>query len=320
MIKVLEISNFKSIKHLRLDCKRINLFIGQPNAGKSNILESLGLLSYLYHSRWQNELRKFVRFERPGNLFYDESLEHRVEITWDSNLMKLQFQNGRFDGTSGDALLGGDYTGLQIQSYGGDRFAQFKFYRFEVKDLFTKRETDFLLPPSGDNLASLLLANKGLRSLSNDLISPMGLRLGLRPQENKLEVIKQYEDIIVSYPYHLLSDTLQRLIFYLAAILSNKGKESVLVFEEPESHAFPYYTKYLAEIIALDESDHQYFLTTHNPYFLLPILEKAPKEDVAVFITYFENYETKVKQLSEGKIQDALEMDVFFNLERFLEE
>ena len=35
-----------------------------------------------------------------------------------------------------------------------------------------------------------------------------------------------------------------------AAILSNK--DSVLVFEKPESHAFPYYVKYLAEIIALD--------------------------------------------------------------------
>jgi AAA15 family ATPase/GTPase len=36
-IKNLEIKNFKSVKHLKLDCKRINLFIGEPNTGKSNI-------------------------------------------------------------------------------------------------------------------------------------------------------------------------------------------------------------------------------------------------------------------------------------------
>ena len=39
-----EIKNFKSIKDLRLDCKRVNVFIGKPNVGKSNILEGLGLL------------------------------------------------------------------------------------------------------------------------------------------------------------------------------------------------------------------------------------------------------------------------------------
>ncbi|MHA1431833.1 MAG: hypothetical protein ACTSRV_15795 [Candidatus Freyarchaeota archaeon] len=52
----------------------------------------------------------------------------------------------------------------------------------------------------------------------------------------------------------------------------------MLVFEEPEAHAFPYYTKFLAEKIALDTSN-QYFISTHNPYFLLSILEKAPKDE-----------------------------------------
>ena len=31
-----EIKNFKSIKDLRLDCKRVNVFIGKPNVGKLN--------------------------------------------------------------------------------------------------------------------------------------------------------------------------------------------------------------------------------------------------------------------------------------------
>ena len=35
MIGTLEIKNFKSIRALRLDCKRINVFIGEPNTGKS---------------------------------------------------------------------------------------------------------------------------------------------------------------------------------------------------------------------------------------------------------------------------------------------
>ena len=47
-IKSLEIKNFKSIKKLSADCSRINIFIGEPNSGKSNILEALSLFSVPY--------------------------------------------------------------------------------------------------------------------------------------------------------------------------------------------------------------------------------------------------------------------------------
>ena len=52
---------------------------------------------------------------------------------------------------------------------------------------------------------------------------------------------------------------------------------------------------------------------------LLPLLEKASAEDVAVFITYFEDYQTKVKPLSTDEVREIMEMDVFSNLDRFLE-
>ena len=100
----------------------------------------------------------------------------------------------------------------------------------------------------------------------------------------------------------------------------DSNKNSILVFEEPESHSFPYYTKYLGERIAFDETN-QYFIATHNPYLLFSILEKAHKDDVSVFITYFEDYQTKVKLLSETELEEimGMEIDVFFNIERLLE-
>ena len=120
------------------------------------------------------------------------------------------------------------------------------------------------------------------------------------------------------YPYTTVSDTLQRLIFFISAIKSNKN--SIISFEEPEAHAFPYYTKYLAEIISRDKSN-QYFISTHNPYILLTLLEKTPIEDIKVFITYFEEYQTKIKELSEKKLEEILEydLDVLFNIEEILE-
>ena len=97
------------------------------------------------------------------------------------------------------------------------------------------------------------------------------------------------------------------------------NKDSALIFEEPESNAFPYYTKYLGERIALDETN-QFFIATHNPYLLSAIIEKSRKEDVQVFITYFKDYQTMVKPLSANQLIELMESDPFFNIEHFIEE
>ncbi|HDN79862.1 MAG TPA: DUF2813 domain-containing protein, partial [Chloroflexi bacterium] len=76
IIEVLEIRNFKSIKHLKLACKRVNIFIGKPNTGKSNILEALGLFSLPHTGR----LRDFVRFDDMSDLFYDHDLGEVIEL------------------------------------------------------------------------------------------------------------------------------------------------------------------------------------------------------------------------------------------------
>ena len=73
-------------------------------------------------------------------------------------------------------------------------------------------------------------------------------------------------------------------------------------------------------MIAKDESN-QFFLTTHDPYFVISIIEKAKKDDVGIFIVYYEDYQTKVKKLSKNQIETALkyDYDLFFNLEKFFE-
>ena len=320
MISTLDITNFKSIRRLKLDCKRINILIGEPNTGKSNILETLGVFSFGAYPGG-GEFRNFVRFERMSNLFYDENLDEPVQIKSDNINFALRFKVGNFVGEIhiNDTQLTsfrGSYNDFRSEGGSLGKLQTFKFYKFAVRGEFPRLESDFLLPPSGPNLMSLILTHKELRSLANQIFSKFSLELNLRPQENKIEILKRLEGVTISYPYSLASDTLQRIIFHLFAVLSNK--DSILTFEEPESHAFPYYTKYLAEMIALDEKKNQYFISTHNPYLLLPILEKAPKEDVAVFITYFEDYQTKVKPLSAEAMGEIMGIDVFSNLDRFL--
>lgn len=330
MIKILEIKNFKSVKYLKLDSKRINIFIGEPNSGKSNILETLGLFSSgCYIQGSARNIRNFVRFERISNLFYDENLDDNIEIKFDDKILKIEFKEGKFKGICYEEKVVDYYEGETIFTFEYDyngssgstthhRALPFKFYRFVVRENFPGKKSDFLLPPSGENLLAVLLTHKELKSIVNQIFNPFGLKLVLRPQEDKIEILKYYEEVFISYPYFLVSDTLQRIVFYLTAIHSNN--DSILAFEEPESHAFPYYTKYLAEIIALDGNNNQYFISTHNPYLLLPILEKSPKDDIGIFITYFEDYQTKVKPLSEEEIEEimGMEIDVFFNIDRFL--
>jgi len=112
----------------------------------------------------------------------------------------------------------------------------------------------------------------------------------------------------------MMSDTLLRIIFYMLAIKSNK--DATLVFEEPEAHAFPYYTKQLGEVIAKDTSN-QYFIATHNPYLLNAIVEQGKVEDVNIVAVYYSDFQTKVKELSTSDIESLLEQDPFLALDHF---
>lgn len=320
MIENLEIGNFKSIKHLNLDCKRINLFIGEPNTGKSNILETLGIFSSGQHHNVR--FRNFVRFESMSNLFYDENLDDKIKIKFDDKKLEIAFKDGSFVGICIEKekqIFDFNYNYDGTGSSGQSGYLPFKFYRFTVRNNFPEKKSDFLYPPYGDNLLAVLMTHKELKATVSQIFAPFGFKLVFKPQESKIEILKQYEDILISYPYSLASDTLQRIVFYLTAINSNR--DSILVFEEPESHSFPYYTRFLAERIALDKNNNQYFISTHNPYLLLSILEKVHKDEVAIFITYFEDYQTKAKLLSEKELEEIMEMgiDIFFDFGRFLE-
>ncbi len=336
MIEILEIKNFKSVKSLQLICSRINIFIGEPNTGKSNILESLGLLSFLAYGN-RSPLRSFVRYEILSNLFFDEDLENKIKIRIqhrsESKVVEVIFtQEDRFkaiyfsydisQNTKSEKKVLFDFEYIAEGQYQQEqKFENIKFYRFEKRGVFPERYSSYLLPPSGSNLLSVLKTHKSLKQeIIDNFLKAFSYRLMFKPQENKIEVVKQYDDVFISIPYILISDTFQRLIFHLTAILSNR--DSTLIFEEPESHTFPYYTKFLAESIALDDKNNQFFISTHNPYFLFSILEKSRRDDLSIFVVYMENFETKLKKLTKKEIADAMNigLDFFFNLDRFKNE
>jgi AAA15 family ATPase/GTPase len=137
----------------------------------------------------------------------------------------------------------------------------------------------------------------------------------MKPHERVFELQKHEEGVVTAYPYVMSSDTLQRMLFYHAAMTSNKN--AILIFEEPEAHAFPCYTKHLGEAIALGDTN-QYFIATHNPYLLSAVVEKAPKADVAAFATYYRDFATQVRLLSDDEVIRLLDADPFLGLELLL--
>ncbi len=330
-IREVEIENFKSIKYLELNCRRINVFIGEPNTGKSNILEAIvGLPSAFYYNSTRfagSNTKYFIRFEKIYNVFYDNNLEEAVNVRFKKFNGHLDFEVSIYFKDDYRCKVNPNLLS-EISfppSYSGkykfdDISKRFKFYRFRQLEKFDRRESDFLLPPDGRNLPSVYLTHKSLKSIFKEIMSTYGLKVKLELESNKITFVKETEDFLIEHPYQTISDTFQRLIFYLSAILTNKN--SIIAMEEPEAHAFPFHTKYLAELIALDQNGNQYFITTHNPYFLSTIIEKTPREDLAVFVTYYEDFQTKVKMLSEKKLQEILDLgsSTFFNLDVLLED
>lgn len=327
MITNLTVSNFKSVRQLDINCKKVNLFIGEPNTGKSNILEALALLSWCGQTG-QKALSDYVRFdERMQHLFFDGLVDRAIDIRMSTkeinptgihiNLNADQYEITSWESNRPDWILGKDGTYTGSFSFGPTK--RIKFFRFKSLRKFDSDDPGSLRSPHGTNLIAVVTGSELLRNTLAEFFAKYGYKIRMKQYEDKVIEIQRDDQagLIFPIPYAMTSDTLQRIIFYTVAMASSK--DSTLVFEEPESNAFPYYTKYLGERIALDETN-QFFIATHNPYLLSAVIEKAPKDDVQIFVTYFKDYETRVIPLNPDQLSELMEADPFFSLDRFIEE
>ena len=327
MTKEIIIKNFKSIKSLQIPCKKLNVFIGEPNSGKSNIIEALALQSQ--NAIGQNLNKDIFRYKTIGNLFYDFNINQPIEVTANGMKTTLFYALRENKMPENEFYLSLDVlkeneqpTKLahdgKVNAQGHLGLTNVHFYEFKRLPSFQLSYLPHLNVPFGDNLPGLLLSNSDYKKWVLDFFQEKGLTLTLKPTENDLEISKFIDGAIYSYPYFSVSETLQRIVFYTIAIKSNLNAE--ILFDEPESNTFPFYTKYLAERIALDETN-QYFITTHNPYLLLSLIEKSNGNDLNVCIVQMKNYETQVSVLNENQISKVLDFnsDVFFNFNQILD-
>lgn len=345
LINHLHIKNFKSVRDLALDCERINLFIGKPNAGKSNILEAISLLGAGYCLPEEKFMQRFIRYGNVTQLFSDFNFREAIEVRANEFLAKLSSSKmgNRFEFSipwkSGSTdliapielqiLLDGSFTKNDpnemhkefFQRLGtsapqeSDKEHSIKKYTFQSIADYQEKGL-FLYPPYGENLFLIVNTHPQLREEIAKFLKPNGLEFLLDVETRQMAIVQKERDSLVRIPMNLVPDTFQRYIFHLAAILSNR--DSVLLFEEPEAHSYGPYIYQLAQQMLDDEGGNQYFITTHNPYFLLPLIQEG--KDVAVFTTWFEDFQTHARRLSEDEIREMLDygVDVFLNLDQFI--
>jgi hypothetical protein len=216
MLKNVQIQNFKSVRDLSFDAKRVNVFIGEPNTGKTNILEALALLSEGVHG--SAEFKEIFRFRSVADLFTDQQVTTPITVATSECSCTLSFEGNQFQFVAKTSRPGEQewrYNLDQIGSSSGGVNLQYgiKFYRFQPGAKTTNQTVGVFQPPFGRNLTSVIYTNKRLRRLVSDLFRTRNFSLEIRPVENELRIAKTIDDELYSFPYESISETWRRLVF-----------------------------------------------------------------------------------------------------------
>lgn len=337
-ISNIEIKNFKSIRHQVIDgCKRINVFIGYPNVGKSNILEALGLFSCLLLKDQRFLFNDICRVRNFNELFFNGEYKEPVSVRVNSDLafylninstadLNLQIDsklNASVEIVFSATVQSGSFVISPLREiiYSDIKHITGLVRKYDFRDniAINQNRPLELSVPFGNNLVDVLQRESKLRKELVDMFDSYGLKPLVDRGDQSIKFIKDLHDgSAVFIPYHQIADTLRRLIFFKAAIGTNSN--SILLFEEPEAHMFPPYIRKLTTDIIFDQTN-QYFIATHSPYVLDALLEDAP-HDISVYLTYYENGETRVKLMETEDIDEVRNygVDLFFNLESYLKD
>jgi len=330
VIKSLSIERFKSIKELSITCRKVNVFIGAPDTGKSNILEALSFVSRLGWG-WAIDtslrLRQDLGFDP---LFYRQFFDKPIRIS-----MAAPRPNSQVREVTVQAAISGTDRRLEVSTpygtgqltFGGNmpvpQLDWLRYYAYLSSEQWSYQTgyhqgTTIVTPPHGYNLLYIARHNAKVYDFLKTTVAGLNWKLKFDQAQKTFRLSEVRRDEIVEYNLDLLSDSLKRQFFYGAILQSSD--DVTLVFDEPDVFAFPPFPKALGEMIGADLSN-QFFLTTHNPYLLAGIVQKTRAENLALFVCYRdEDGTTRTRLLSSDDVSKVVELgaSVFFNLDDFV--
>lgn len=324
IIKTVSITNYKSLESLKISrCKTYNLFIGRPNVGKSNIIEALSCMAIPYLFQMKKALGSIFRVERASALFFNGMVSQPIKVKMGDYEVRLEnASSNKIDVYADHKNDSQPFSIVDMKVKKGiSEYPIFKPYNYEAHesaDWHTQVDMPFLCPWDGNNMMQVLQQNESIMQYFVELLKEYGLQLTLDMVQQEVKILKPISDTSsFIIPYKALADSIKRLMFYKAAVDSNK--DSVLMFEELEAHAYPPYISKIAQTIIQNPSN-QYFITTHSPYVINEFLENRTL-DVAIHLVDYKNGKTVVKTLSAREMGEVYDygIDLFFNTEAFLD-
>ncbi|MBF6034009.1 AAA family ATPase [Pseudomonas sp. P155] len=222
MIRTIEIQNFKSIDKVKVELGRINVFIGENGAGKSNFLEAIALAGAANASKLDNEflMSRGIRVTsaplmRPQFTGFSDAAPILININEDNgntSSFTLQNDNKHYSNWTHEILrnntTSGDYYKSRIGEFVSEDKANLEKLKesiSELMDFLTSEEVNNLLAPDGkrkntkiqvptSTLIGTLISNfkseydAHLEDLNNFVIySPENTALRLLEKEGQLE-------------------------------------------------------------------------------------------------------------------------------------
>jgi AAA15 family ATPase/GTPase len=319
MLSRLSIKNFKSIRDLEFHARRVNIFIGEPNTGKTNIIEAMALLSTGIHQ--PATFKEVFRFRSIADLYTDQQTSAPIIVAAPECQCLVTFKAPRFEFSFKWHQQVGQQVYYTDRAGGASQWVNLEFgiryFKFKPNGTIGAQEFGTLRSPYADNLTSIIYTNKALRKKVADLFRSRNFNLEIKPVEMEMSLGKAIDDELYNFPYDSISETWRRIVFHMA--VQEVTKDGTLLLDEPETDV-PHFDTAFAQQIAADPTN-QYFIVTHSPHILTTLVSKVPVKDLFVFITTMDGSYTKVKAVSGKGLAKILEdgTNVFANLEKFVE-
>lgn len=253
-IKTLQVNCYKSLSHLRLDnLTGVNVFIGQNNSGKSNILDAIESV--------------FLPFDDNVN-FFDNDADYAVEIQLDEK--SKQFWQTRAE------ILIAKRLGSK-KSYFLDKL-EITDHK-QVADFFYQRTVRF----TGQLVNNLEKIREDYTDLKNNYAENFRKLWGMFHQyfPDIDEIISSEESSAITkeikarlkeggkvVEFSRLGSGVQRLLVSMLYLFH--PRYSIVLMNEPEIHLHPALIRKLVNLLLADREIEQIFLTTHSVIFITP--------------------------------------------------
>jgi len=323
------ISNFKSIACLDFELNNINIFIGPPNTGKSNILEAIHLYGIWKRAKIIFEKEKnydYLSFEKPfirgldddvKSIFRDWDSKNTVSIVIDKPL-EISLEIREPLKSEYELLFNNKNLKEFVESEDSPPILTLLYtYEYFVKypTLFTPRIVDginFLLPNFQNLDNCLTTIYPEVFEILRKYTERFEKDFGLDTIFGNKRVIFVDRFIRREIPLHSIAQSILYFILFSSAILISESyikenKENVVVLlEEPDAHMFPIVIEEFVEVLNNEVKKSHIVITTHNESTVLKIIDNIPQDKLKVFgILRDEKGYTAVNEIDIEKLRNT---------------